>query len=418
MHRHVLLDLGPNSGRLGVAVAPLEHRHDPLVAAAPGVARAFAGQLEGHLAIAAAVEDHLAHALRQLAPRLVEGEAELARQGGDHPHAPRLGARGPGGDSACLDRSRRIGDDLVLVDAHERAEPRARGARAVGTVEGEEPRRDLGQARAALRARVALRQRLLGEALRRDHHQAAAHLERGLDRVGEPALDLGLDHQPIDHDVDRVLLLLVELGRLAAQLDRLAVDAGTHEALPGDLLELLAVFALLAAHVGGVDHQPRAGGERQDAIDHLLHGLGANLVAAARAVRHADRRVEQPQVIVDLGDRSDRRARVLRHRLLLDRDGRREPLDRVDVGLLHLLEELPGVGRERLDVAALALGVEGVEGERRLARARHTGDDHQPVPRDLQGDVLEVVLARAAHHDRVHRGGILAPLRAARPMLE
>ena len=70
---------------------------------------------------------------------------------------------------------------------------------------------------------------------------------------------------------------------------------------------------------------------------------------------------------------------------------------RVDVGLLHLLEELPGVGGERLDVAALALGVDGVEGERGLARAGQPGDDHQLVARDLDVDVLEVVLARAAH---------------------
>ena len=54
---------------------------------------------------------------------------------------------------------------------------------------------------------------------------------------------------------------------------------------------------------------------------------------------------------------------------LLDGDGRREAVDVVDVGLLHLPQELPGVGGERLDVAPLPLGVEGVEGEGRLARA-------------------------------------------------
>ena len=35
----------------------------------------------------------------------------------------------------------------------------------------------------------------------------------------------------------------------------------------------------------------------------------------------------------------------------------------LDVRLLHHLEELAGVGREALDVAALAFGVDGVEGE-------------------------------------------------------
>jgi hypothetical protein len=45
------------------------------------------------------------------------------------------------------------------------------------------------------------------------------------------------------------------------------------------------------------------------------------------------------------------------------------------VGLLHQLQELAGVGGERLDVAALALGVERVERERGFSRAGEPGDD-------------------------------------------
>ena len=90
-------------------------------------------------------------------------------------------------------------------------------------------------------------------------------------------------------------------------------------------------------------------------------------------------REQHAEVVVDLGDGADRRARVLRRRLLLDGDGGREPLDRVDVGLLHLLEELARVGGERLDVAPLALGVDRVEGERGLARPGQPGDDDELV---------------------------------------
>ena len=87
-------------------------------------------------------------------------------------------------------------------------------------------------------------------------------------------------------------------------------------------------------------------------------------------MRDADVREQQPQVVVDLGDGADGRPRVGGGRLLLDGDGGRQAVDQVDVRLLHLLEELAGVGRQRLDVAALPLGVDGVEGERRLARSR------------------------------------------------
>ena len=76
-------------------------------------------------------------------------------------------------------------------------------------------------------------------------------------------------------------------------------------------------------------------------------------------------------------------------------------LDVVHVRLLHLLEELAGVGREALHVLPLALGVERVERQRRLAGAAQARDDRQRVPRDVNGDVLEVVLPRPRHNDIV-----------------
>src|SRR6185503_7400228 len=76
-------------------------------------------------------------------------------------------------------------------------------------------------------------------------------------------------------------------------------------------------------------------------------------------------------------------------------------LDLVHVRFLHLPQELPGVGGERLDVPTLPLGVERVEGERRLPGSRDAGQDHQAVSGDVEVEVLEVVLARAAHADLV-----------------
>src|SRR6185436_12987387 len=99
--------------------------------------------------------------------------------------------------------------------------------------------------------------------------------------------------------------------------------------------------------------------------------------------------------------RADSRARVARGRLLVDRDRRREPVDRVDVGLLHHLQELSRVRGERLDVAPLAFGVDRVEGERGLPRAGQPGDADQGVPRQADGEVLEIVLAGAGYDDLV-----------------
>ena len=77
-------------------------------------------------------------------------------------------------------------------------------------------------------------------------------------------------------------------------------------------------------------------------------------------------------------------------------DGDR-PVDQIDVRLLHLLEKLAGVGRQRLDVAALALGVNRVEGQRRLAGSGKAGNDDQLVAGEIDVNILEVVHAGAAH---------------------
>ncbi len=118
---------------------------------------------------------------------------------------------------------------------------------------------------------------------------------------------------------------------------------------------------------------------------------GQDVVAAVRE--------EQPQSVVDLGLRPHRRPGVADAVLLLERDRRRHGLDRIDVGPVEPLQELPGVGRERLRVPALPLGVERVEGERRLAGAGHARDDGQPPERDVDRDVLQVVGPRAADAD-------------------
>ena len=94
---------------------------------------------------------------------------------------------------------------------------------------------------------------------------------------------------------------------------------------------------------------------------------------------------EQAQVVVDLGDRADRRPRVAVGRLLVDRDRGRQALDEVDVGLVHLAEELPRVRRERLDVATLALGEDRVERERRLARPGQPGEHDELVTGEIDG---------------------------------
>ena len=195
---------------------------------------------------------------------------------------------------------------------------------------------------------------------------------------------------------------LVSLGD-GVDLVHLAVDAHAHEALRAQLDEQFELLAFAVHHRRREDHQLGFLGHHQHRVDHLRdRHRGELLLRVVGAVRLADAGVEQAQVIVDFGDGADGRARIVRRRLLLDGNRRRQAFDQVDVGLFHQLQELPRVSRQRLDVAALPFGVERVEGERALARAGEPGDDDQPVSRQIEIDVLEVVRSGAANADVFH----------------
>ena len=120
-----------------------------------------------------------------------------------------------------------------------------------------------------------------------------------------------------------------------------------------------------------------------------------------------------------LGDRGDRGVPPAAGQPLLDRHRGRQTEQQVDVGLRHDVQELARVGRQAVDVPALPLGVEDVEGERGLARAGKPGHHDQAVARQLEAHVLQVVLAGADDTDAavsaarrrrvVHLGGERGP---------
>ena len=207
------------------------------------------------------------------------------------------------------------------------------------------------------------------------------------------------DDVAVDDDLDRMALVLVEL-RCVGDVVLLTIDADADEALPSCGVDDPIALGLPVLDQRAQHEEPRPLRQREHLVDDLLDALALDRVAV-RAMRHADAREQQPQVIVDLGDRADRRPRVPAGALLVDRDRRRQPIDLVDVRLLHLPEELPRVRTEALDVAPLSLGVDRVERETRLAGSAQTGDDDQAITREGDRDVLEVVFARSAHDELV-----------------
>ena len=124
-------------------------------------------------------------------------------------------------------------------------------------------------------------------------------------------------------------------------------------------------------------------------LDHLLaRNIGAGVARAGE---------EQAQEVVDLGGGADGRARVLVDGLLLYGYDGAETRDMVDIRALQIAEHIAGIRRERLDIASLTLGKDGVESKRRLARTRQAGDYRQRIVRNLHIDVFQVVHPRAYH---------------------
>ena len=122
-------------------------------------------------------------------------------------------------------------------------------------------------------------------------------------------------------------------------------------------------------------------------------------------MRYPDRREQQPQIIVDFRDGADRRPRASPGRLLFNRDRGTQAIDRIHFGSLHLIEKLPGVRRQCLNVPALAFRIDRVERQRALAGTAQAGDDRKRVPRNLDTDVLQIVLARAMHRNVIQHEG-------------
>ena len=365
-----------------------------------------------------ALEHHVFLLGGQLLPRHVEFQLVLLGNRLEHAVVVLRVGRAPWRDSTLGDRQVRVRYDELGIHLERGAEAITLLAGAIRRVEREVARRRFLERGSALGARKVLREReQLGRilaVLREDLHlgNPLGEPQRGLQRIGEAPSDAFAHYETVDHDLDMVLLVpgeaLVTLEELR-DVGHLAVDAGAHKPLSGDVLEQRGVLSLAATHHGGEHLEAGPLGQREDAVHDLLRRLARQAGPVVRAVLHTNAGEQQPQVVVHLGDGADRGAGVAGRRLLVDGDRRGQALDEIHIGLVHLAEELARIGTERLDVAALALGIDGVEREARLARSGQAGEHDESIPRQVDPNVLEVVLPGAPDHDLCAVGHVSLP---------
>ena len=416
-HPHQLFEHPPDDAALGVPPLGGQECEDAFKLRLRAALGPAALPRELDLLDARAREPDLALGRGELFPRRFEERAggELLLRFGvrghareQPPHPARHVAEGAEHTHAALfERLRRVGDELLGIDAVDVAEAVAHRAGADGAIETEELRLGRRVAHATGHARIAARKHevaaaitgTVGTGIDGHDHLAAAGAEREIHRLGQPAAAGGVGHDPVDHDVDRMLELLFERRRILHPHDP-TVDPGPREALSHEIGEQIAVLPLLVAHQRREHEHLLVGPLGENFLHDLVARLRLEHGVALGAVGRADPCVEHAQEIVDLRHRGHGRPRVRAGRLLGDRDRGREACDAVDVGPGQLPEELSGERGEALDVAPLPLGIERVEGEARLARAAHARQAHEPAPRQGHRDVAQVVLAGTSNDDR------------------
>ena len=259
-------------------------------------------------------------------------------------------------------------------------------AGAVRTVERERPGLELGDARAAFGTGELLRVEALLAVDHDDQNQTVRQLGGRFDGGLEALLDSRLDQQAVDDHFDGVILPPVD-GDLLVERSKDAVDAGAHEALACQFLEIFLEFAFAAAHDGSHHHDAVLGLQSEHVLQDLFGGLAGDLVAAGRAMRDADGGIQYAKVVVNLGDRADRRPGAAAGGLLFNRDGGAQAIDGVHIRAFHLIEELPGIGGQGFDVSPLSFRVNGIERQRGFSRTAQAGDDGQTIPGNSNVDI-------------------------------
>ena len=227
---HVLLGLLARPVAVGLVALALQPVNDAVVAGVVGAHLAVAvAVLDRHRALVDAVEDELLVLGLQLLPGRVHVEAAHRGDALDQPLEVLEPLSGPGSERALGEGQGVVGDDQIGVDLEPGPEAGADRAGAVGRVEGEVPWCELGETNPAVAAGHLLGELDLLVALEeQERNYTPGQLQGRLDRLGEP-LAVGLLHaQPVEHDVDGVLLVARERQGLAVlQLDDLPVDASS-----------------------------------------------------------------------------------------------------------------------------------------------------------------------------------------------
>ena len=143
-----------------------------------------------------------------------------------------------------------------------------------------------------------------------------------------------------------------------------SINACSGKTLNSEIFKEIDKFTLAATDYRRENLEAGSFIKPQNLIDNILRCLLRNSFPAIRAMRAPCSREEETKVVIYLGNCSHSRAWVSIRGFLINRDSRGKSLNKIDIGLIHLTQELSGICRERLDITALAFRKDRVKGKR------------------------------------------------------
>ena len=226
--------------------------------------------------------------------------------------------------------------------------------------------------------------------LNTDHQPSRPDPQGQFHGILQPGPQSLTDHDPIDHDVNRVVSTGIEFG-WRSQFDQLSVHPCPDEPIPGQLFKCLDLAATTARDDRGQQHHPPFLTQSQQHVDDRLWTALFQRLTTAGTVHRAGPCKQQPQMTVDLRGRRQRAASGRRSGALVNADGCRQPLNQVHLAPFPPIQSAPLARRQSLQEPPLPFGEDDVQRQSALAAAADSGDRDQPIARNIDVQSLQVV---------------------------
>ena len=183
------------------------------------------------------------------------------------------------------------------------------------------------------------------------------------------------DHQSVHYQFDRMLFILLA-GYLFIQIVQNAIHTHPGKAGLSCILKYLCMFTFFAPDDRRQNDKPRPLAQRFHPVHDLVHRLPADLLPALGTVGCTNPCPKQPQVIVYFCHSAHSRAGILGRSFLINGNSGRQTVNRIHIRLVHLTQELAGVGTQALHIPPLALRIDRVKSQAGFTGTGKAGKHH------------------------------------------